>query len=689
MIELHAYPPGEDETGIAVLESVRDVVRGHAGISPVTILLHAGHYPLERPFALTPPDFGTPDTPITWCASGDGEVVVTGTRTVVATRSSRTGSATASLTAGTTIGSVLLDGDRLHSARYPNHDRENPYFGGFLAADTPPPGEEPQRDRFWCRDAALQAHDLVGAELVVFPRHNYRNNRRLISGHDLATGEIRLASPTTYEIDPDDRFYIQHLPAALDAAGEWSIDEDGLLRVIPPDDRLELWLDIPVVDHLLVVRGANEPAPDFTVDNWPFWDDDLRRLPEPSAVPETSLTIGGITFEGSIDTAVQMENVAGTTISACTIRHAGNHGVAVVGGRDCRIEACEVSSTGSDGILVAAGMRRPFNWLFARADHRVTNCYVHHVGLDDKHVACINVAGVGNAIEHCLVHDGPRWGILFRGNHHRIAGNHVRHVNIETADTAGIYCCDRDRTMYGTEIRGNMIHDVLGYNRTANGWQTPSYAFGIYLDDWTSGVTVHGNLTWNTVRGGIYLNSGSDNVVTNNCFIGGQGELGYFNRWDARMEAERVGTYHDGLRRNRIEGNVFVGPTGGAPVYGLGRMLSADDETDVKTNIWDRNVIWNHGHPLEVRAAGAGGTRMISWAEWRDEHGQDRASLIADPLLRNDFTLSLGSPALANGFEPLPIDRMGLQPVEGRLDWPPPEAVGVREHQAAAGVRAR
>lgn len=689
MIERHVHPPRDDETGVAVLETARDSIRDQAGITPVTILLHSGHYPLERPFTLTRPDFGTPDAPITWRAAGDGEVVIAGTRTVVATRSIATSPATAALTSGTTIGSVLLGGERLHPARYPRHDGENPYFGGFLAADTPPPGEEPQRGRFWCRDATLHAHDLVGAELVVFPRNNYRNNHRMISGHDPATGEIRLAAPTTYEIDPEDRFYVQRLPSAPDAPNEWSIDADGVLRVIPPDGRLEVRLDIPITDHLLLVRGNDDPAPELTVDDWPFWDDDLRRMPVPADAPPASLKISGITFEGSVDTAVQIENVSGVVISACTIRHAGNHGLTVIGGRECLVEACEVSSTGSDGILVAAGLRRPFNWRFERADHCVTNCYVHHVGLDDKHVACISVAGVGNAIEHCLVHDGPRWGILFRGNHHRIADNHVRHVNIETADTAGIYSCDRDRTMYGTEILGNMVHDVLGYNRTADGWQTPSFAFGIYLDDWTSGVTVHGNLTWNTVRGGIYLNSGSDNVVTNNCFVGGQGELGYFNRWDARMEAERMGTYHDGLRRNRIEGNIFVGPVAGAPVYGLGRVLSADGEIDVTTNIWDGNVIWNHGHPLEIRAAGAGGTRMVPWAEWQDSHGQDRASLIADPLLRDDFTLAPGSPALANGFAPLPIDHVGLLPVEGRPDWPPPEVIGVREHRAAAGARAQ
>lgn len=685
MIELHVHPPTDDETGIAVLETARDAARDHVGESPITVLLHAGRYPLAGSLELTRTDFGTPDAPITWCAAGDGEVVITGSRTVVATRTIATGPATATVVAGTMIDRVLLEGEDLHPARYPHHDSANPYFGGFLAADVPPPGEEPRRDRFWCRDATLHAHDLVGAEVIVFPRHNYRNNRRLISGHDPATGEIRLAAPATYEIDLNDRFYVQHLPSALEAADEWSVDSDGVLRVIPPDGRLDVWLEIPVANRLLIVRGDDEPAPDFTVDNWPYWDDDLRRLLPPEDVPHAALTIRDITFEGCIDTAVQIETVAGVTVSGCKVRHAGNHGIAIIGGRDCLVEACGVSSSGSDGILVVAGLRRPFNWLFARAGHQVTNCYVHHVGLDDKHVACINIAGVGNVVEHCLVHDGPRWGLLFRGNHHRIAFNHVRHVNIETADTAGIYCCDRDRTMYGTEIRGNMVHDVLGYNRAADGWQSPSYAFGIYLDDWTSGVTVHGNLTYNTVRGGIYLNSGSDNVVTNNCFIGGQGELGYFNRWDSQMEAERVGTYHDGLRRNRIEGNIFVAPSQGAPLYGLGRMLTAEDTTDVATNVWDSNVIWNHGHPVQIRVAGAGGTRMIPWAEWREEHRQDRASIIADPLLRDDFTLDSVSPALANGFDPLPIEWMGMHSVAGRPDWPPPEAIGIREHRAAGG----
>jgi parallel beta-helix repeat protein len=692
MTRIDVYPGNPDDAPsplVAARDELRTLRADGNATGPVDIAIHAGTYALDAPLELTAPDFGTADSPVTWRAAGDGEVVITGTRRVTASRRSASEPASASVEPGLAVTMVMGGGRRLRPARYPAFEPENPYFGGFLYADTPPEGIEPTRHRLWSRDPGLTAlGDLAGAELVVFPRHNYRNNHRPIAGSDPETGEIRLAVPTTYEIDPGDRFYVQHVKEALSAPGTWHADAaSGQIQVIPPDDRLELELDVVVAEHLIVIRGERDPAPPLTIDGWPYWDDVLRRIVAPDEAPAAHLTIRGLTLEGCTGTGIQVESVAEARIEACTVRHAGGYGIAIVGGRSCQAVDCEVSESGQDGVVVAGGLRRPFNVIYQAAGHRVSNCYVHHIGLDEKHVAGISISGVGNTISHCLIHDAPRWGILSRGNDHLIEYTHIRHVNIETSDTAGIDLCDRDFTMHGTVIRYNRIHDILGYSRTDDGWISPSYAFGIYLDDWTSGNTVHGNLTYNTPRAGIYLNSGHSNVVTNNCCLAGAAELGYYNRWSAEMEHDRCGTYDHSLRRNRIEGNILVSPPEGTFVYGLGRNLTASGETDVATNTWNRNLIWNHGHPLAVRAGGEGGVRSIPWEEWTGLHGQDRESVVADPLLGADYALPPESPALALGFEPLPIDEMGIQPGGLRPDWPPREADGVREYllQAAHG----
>lgn len=692
MIRIDVTPP-EHGDGLLPLQAARDRLRraraDGAVNDAVEIVIHAGRYALSAPLELTFPDFGTAESPVTWRAADDGRVLLTGARRVVATRPAAGQPAVARLATSLPVPHVFSNGKRLHPARYPNHDSGNPWFGGFLYADEPPTGVEPARDRLWSRDPRLAAiGNFAGAELVVFPRYNYRNNRRAIASFDPATGKIQLAQPATYEIDPGDRFYVQHLAGDLDAAGEWIHTQDtGELTVIPFDDTQRVSLDIPEAHHVIVVRGTSQPAPPLTVDGWGYWDDVLRQMAPPDHAPAAHLVIADLSCEGCIDTAIQVESVSDVRIEACSVRHAGKNGIAVVGGHSCQVLDCDISDVGEDGIVVAGGVRRPFNGTKVAGGHTVSNCYVHHIGLDEKHVAGVSLAGVGNTVANCLIHDAPRWGILSRGNDQLIEYNHIRHVNIETSDTAGIYLCDRDFSMHGTIIRFNRIHDILGFSKTSDGWISPSYAFGIYLDDWTSGDIVHGNLTYNTPRAGIYINSGHSNVVTNNCCLSGSAELGYYHRWTGQNEYDRFGTHGNTLRWNRIERNIFLAGEDGTFIYGLGRNLTEDGETAIESNAWNRNLIWNHGRPLEVRANGAGGERVISWSEWTGRYGQDRESDVADPLLRDDYTLAPGSPALALGFIPLPIGEMGLHRSAKRPQWPPPEANGVREHphQVATG----
>jgi hypothetical protein len=52
-----------------------------------------------------------------------------------------------------------------------------------------------------------------------------------------------------------------------------------------------------------------------------------------------------------------------------------------------------------------------------------------------------------------------------------------------------------------------------------------------------------------------------------------------------------------------------------------------------------------------------------SWEQWQEKRGQDKHSLIADPLLADpehgDFSLKPDSPALKLGFQPIDLSRVG------------------------------
>jgi hypothetical protein len=75
-------------------------------------------------------------------------------------------------------------------------------------------------------------------------------------------------------------------------------------------------------------------------------------------------------------------------------------------------------------------------------------------------------------------------------------------------------------------------------------------------------------------------------------------------------------------------------------------------------------------------------TAMDEWEAWQ-ALGLDRHTLVAEPQFvdaaRDDFRLKPESPALALGFQPIPVEKIGPYPDERRATWPIVEARGARE----------
>ena len=71
------------------------------------------------------------------------------------------------------------------------------------------------------------------------------------------------------------------------------------------------------------------------------------------------------------------------------------------------------------------------------------------------------------------------------------------------------------------------------------------------------------------------------------------------------------------------------------------------------------------------------------WEAWQ-QAGGDVHSIVADPMFvdaeHGDFRLKPESPALKQGFEPIPFDKIGPYEDDARATWPIQEAEGVREH---------
>jgi parallel beta-helix repeat protein len=658
---------------------------------PVEVLIHAGLYEITETVYFTEADLGDAGTPVTYRAAGDGEVRLSGGLRLQGFVHHEGAVVKLDLAAAGYLDlrfrQLFCNGARQHPARYPNYDERNPYTGGWLYVEGEPPSiyeaGHGENDRFICGDPRLRDWSKIReVEVFVYPRYNWQNNILRIRRYDPETGEILLDGEAEYEIYPGDRFYFQHVREEVDAAGEWYLDrEKQILYYHPPMAVEDAVITVPTVENVIVVEGATPTGRHFYNIAWIDWEDERQVSRDPDLFEHGYLTFQGLTVEGCNGAAIVVRNVRGCEIVACTIRNTGNEGIAIHDGSQCMIEGCDIYETGGNGVALSGGMRSPFRGVYKGCGHEVRNNYIHHIATHVKHRAGISINGVGIVVAHNLIHDCPRWGILSRGNDNVLEYNHIRHVNIETSDTAAIYLVDRDPSLRGTVIRYNHLHDVLGYHRIDGEWRSPAYAFGIYLDDWTSGVEIRGNLIYRTPRAGIYLHAGQDNLVENNVVVDSLDEMGYFRRWGPDIELQHLGTHDQGLRRNLFRRNILASRFEGVAAYSFGHSATVRDPMDLATNQWDQNLLWNGGASLRIRTGTS--TGFLSWESWQ-AMGFDRESMVADPLFvdagSDNFTLRQESPAFALGIEPLPIDKMGPYASDRRATWPIVEAEGAREN---------
>jgi len=205
----------------------------------------------------------------------------------------------------------------------------------------------------------------------------------------------------------------------------------------------------------------------------------------------------------------------------------------------------------------------------------------------------------------------------------------------------------------GSIFRYNLIHDTGGYssNMGRDLWNS----WGIYLDSFASGFTIHGNIVYGAYDGGVLVQGGKDNLIYNNIFIENGPRRQVF-----------IANFSDNSRGTQFHHNIvcYAAPEAVA-IY--------CERRDAPHSIarWNHNLYWHGGREVKVFLPGkepnAEWTRPLDY--WKGL-GFDQESLIADPQFvdprRHDYRLKPGSPALALGFEPIDLSTVGPRRGAGR-----------------------
>jgi hypothetical protein len=305
--------------------------------------------------------------------------------------------------------------------------------------------------------------------------------------------------------------------------------------------------------------------------------------------------IGDNSFS-NVGTAVKLYDASGNAIASNEMGHLGGYGVEI--------------ATGSD-------------------NNRVYANHIHHVGEVNTQAAGVGGHGASNnTVAFNDIEYSARYGVSFKdlgpdnaSYNNAVLHNQVLHTNTAGGDTGAIEFSGRSNAMHNNRAEGNYIADTGGHVK-----ENGIGASGVYLDDLTNGTTVKGNFIQGTTWTHVMIHGGDKNVVENNYFVLGAGELAATMSDNGNIP---TGSKADG---NVIQKNILYGQV---PI----------DKPWWLNNSGDNMVDYNLLHKTAQMP------------------GVDAHSITADPLFRDvaagDYGLSANSPALALGIQDLDWAHMG------------------------------
>ena len=628
--------PGTLSRPFATLERARDALRAlkkQDKLAPggAVVWLQGGVYSLKQTFELTAEDSGTAEAPITYAAVPGAEVrllggqVVTGWRAVsdpaIITRlpaESRSHVLEADLPAqgisdfgelkprgmgrpGYPAALELFFQDKpMQLARWPNEGwvkiagvPAGPKGGKFAYS-----GDRPRR---WTQAKDIWVHG--------YWTWDWADSYERVKAIDLDARVIETAPPHgVYGYKKGHRFYALNLLEELDAPGEWYLDrQTGRLYFWPPAKVAAGRPTVSVLETLISLKNTKHVA------------------------------IRGLTLEAARGTAVVMQGGAENRIADCRLRNLGNKGVTINGGDHNIVSGCDIYQTGDGGIVLAGGARKTLT----AAHNEAINNHIHDYSLWTRtYRPAIAVSGVGNRVAHNLIHDAPHMGILLSGNEHVIEFNELHHVCMETDDVGAFYM-GRDWTQRGNIVRFNYFHDLGGHGGVGT--------MAVYLDDWSSGTLVYGNVCYKAGRA-VLIGGGRNNTVENNIFVDCTPAV--------HVDSRGLGWakyYFDGSNNTLVDRMKAMNAT--EPPYSKRypelTTLYQDQPALAKYNKIVRNISVG-GRWLDLRDGLT--TKIVEVKDnlvGEDPHFVDAA--------KQDFRLQGDSPAFKLGFKPIPFEKIGLQ----------------------------
>ena len=409
-------------------------------------------------------------------------------------------------------------------------------------------------------------------------------------------------------------FYAFNILAELDQPGQWYLDRKiSLLYFWPPSPLEESQAAVSVINTMVKMENVSY------------------------------VTLKGFIFEAAREHGVLITGGESNCLVGCTFRNLGGWAVQVSGGSKIGVQSCDIYQTGKGGISLSGGDRVKLQ----SAQHYAENNHIHHYSRWSRvYQPAISLNGVGNRAAHNLIHHAPHMAIGFSGNNHLIEFNEIHRVCYETNDAGAIYC-GRDWTMRGTIIRHNFLHHIDGFEKRG--------CVGVYLDDMFSGTSIYGNLFYKVTRA-AFIGGGRDCKVENNIFIDCNPAL--------HVDARAMGWagYHvNQIMKERLIAMPYQD------------QLWAKQYPEL-VNIWEDEPAAPKGNLIA--------NNIVQDGKWDGVQDQARSYVtfrqnLIDQLPESlggdspgQFQLASDSKVYNTGFQPIPVEKIGLYTNENRVFLP-------------------